>query len=422
MGISKATSNIIIDNRREKQNGTYPLKLRVIFQRRSKDYKIGVDLTQSEFEQLNNPRNRIDRLKDIKIRIGMYEAKANEIISKLPDFSYKMFEYHFFGKSSASTSTDIYTMMETYILKLSGEGRVSTAQSYKTALASLKSFKTKLRYDDIDSNFLRSYEQFVKSGGLKDASVGIYLRSFRTIVNQAIEAGFMKREDYPFKRGSYIIPSGQNTKKAIRLEQIQAIYNYPTMEGSSENQALNLWIFSYVSNGLNIKDICRLKYSNLEKEHIRVVRAKTALTSRGNQKEIKIPLHPRALSIINQLGNKDKSPNNYVFPYLTNGVSPLKERMIVQNITKIVNKYMKRIGEILSIEIPLTSYVARHSFSTILMQSNAPISLISKSLGHSSIKTTENYLGSYEDSELIKYSKALTNFNKSDTIPSQHEI
>ena len=73
---------------------------------------------------------------------------------------------------------------------------------------------------------------------------------------------------------------------------------------------------------------------------------------------------------------------------------------------------MKKIGQHLEIDIPLTTYVARHSFATILKRSGAPIEFISESLGHQDLKTTENYLDSFEDDTKLKYQNILLDFNK----------
>lgn len=62
-----------------------------------------------------------------------------------------------------------------------------------------------------------------------------------------------------------------------------------------------------------------------------------------------------------------------------------------------MNKHTKRIAAKLGIDTKLTTYVARHSFATVLKRSGASIEFISESLGHKNIKTTANYLASFED-------------------------
>ncbi|WP_254413222.1 tyrosine-type recombinase/integrase [Dyadobacter diqingensis] len=414
MSLSKATAKIVLDKRRIKQDGKYPLKLRVTYLREYKDYIIAIDLSMEDYERITTSKKLPDLLRDVKIRIQFEESKANQIIRALPEFGFKIFESHYFGNTPKAHSGDIYALMEKYIAFLTDSGRISTAQSYQSALNSLKAFQKRLRFDDITVDFLKKYEREAKNKGTKDTTVGIYLRSFRTIVNQAIESGYMRREDYPFKKGKYVIPASQNIKKALTQNQIDSIIEFKRVGGSNEDMAIDIWLFSYFCNGLNIKDICRLRYSNIENKTMRVVRAKTELTSRNNQKQITIPLHDFAKLTIDKWGNKNTAPENHIFPFLPLNASPLRERMSVQNVTKLVNKYMKKVGKTLDIKIPLTTYVARHSFSTIMMQNDAPLVLISRSLGHNSIKTTENYLGSHENDVMTKYSDLLTKVNVSE--------
>ncbi|WP_018617311.1 tyrosine-type recombinase/integrase [Segetibacter koreensis] len=70
----------------------------------------------------------------------------------------------------------------------------------------------------------------------------------------------------------------------------------------------------------------------------------------------------------------------------------------------------KKIGKALGFELALTSYVARHSFATILVRSGAPLKLASQTLGHQSITTTEKYFAGFDLAAQAQYIKALTNF------------
>ncbi|MDZ7604366.1 MAG: tyrosine-type recombinase/integrase [Cyclobacteriaceae bacterium] len=72
-----------------------------------------------------------------------------------------------------------------------------------------------------------------------------------------------------------------------------------------------------------------------------------------------------------------------------------------------MNQHMKKIGEAIGFDKPLTTYAARHSFATVLKRSGASIELISESLGHQSLQTTEAYLDSFEDTTRRKFTEML---------------
>ena len=240
-------------------------------------------------------------------------------------------------------------------------------------------------------------------------TVGIYLRSLRALCNLAIEEGVLTQQDYPFGKRKYQVPGGQNVKKALPLEAIQKIFDYqPQTETEAKNR--DLWLFSYLCNGINVKDIARLKFRNIKDGKVTFIRAKTERTSKKNLKPIVAILTPEAKEIIKRWGNSPLSQEEYVFDILTYGVTPEREKALVQQATKNINKYIRKVASAVGIEKDITTYTARHSFSTILKRSGAPIEFISESLGHHDLKTTESYLDSFEDDVKKQYAGFLTNF------------
>ena len=80
-----------------------------------------------------------------------------------------------------------------------------------------------------------------------------------------------------------------------------------------------------------------------------------------------------------------------------------KRKAEVHQIIKVTNYHMNQIGEKLGIKEKLNTYVARHSFATRMLRSNAPLAMIKEKLGHKKIATTESYLGSFEKELEDKY-------------------
>ncbi len=114
-------------------------------------------------------------------------------------------------------------------------------------------------------------------------------------------------------------------------------------------------------------------------------------------------------AIIDKWGNQNKQPDNFIFPFLKGEETPTDERRIIKNITHLINDKMKKIGEALGIG-NISTYTARHSYASVLKRSGANIAFISESLGHNDLKTTENYLASFEQEERAKNATLLTKF------------
>ena len=109
----------------------------------------------------------------------------------------------------------------------------------------------------------------------------------------------------------------------------------------------------------------------------------------------------KKLTVIGMKTQNGTAENPYLFPILSN--FHRTEQQKVNRIHKIiskVNRALKQIGEELNISIDLTTYVARHSFATVLKRSGVSTSLISEALGHSSERVTQIYLDSFGSDQM----------------------
>lgn len=403
----RVTTDIILDTRREKKDGTYPVKLRVTFQRKQKYYNVGLDLIESDFEKARGEKPRGNH-KENRLEMDAAERKAVDAISQLEPFSFDRFESLIRIPSASRNS--VYAAFERTIEDLTEKGRIGTAQSYKEARSSLMKYRKKLLFTDVTVSFLEGYEHWMKDENKRSlTTVGIYLRALRAILNAARTEGLTNAE-YPFGKNKYQIPSGVNVKKALRMSDIEKIYHYEPAT-PNEEYARDMWVFSYLCNGINMKDLANLKFSNINGQTMEWVREKTARSTRQNQKRIVAILTPELVAIINRWGNESKNPDHYIFPILAKTISPESKQKRVKQFTKTVNKYIGIIAEELGIEQKVTTYTARHSYSTVLKRSGASIEFISESLGHNDLKTTENYLDSFEIELKVEHAKKLTAFN-----------
>jgi len=406
------TTAIILDTRKKRKDETYTVKLRVTYNRTQKYYPLGVHLTPDEWEKTLQPNPRGDN-KDNKVFFNKIEHRAIEVIKELDPFSFQAFEKKFNQK--AAPKKDVLYLLQEYSEELTQQERLTTAESYRSALKSFKEFnkdsrKTRLMLADITPEWLSKYEKWMVENESSITTIGIYLRNLRTIINKAIEEGNLSNEFYPFGKRKYQIPSGKNIKKALTLNDIKKILEYQTAT-PAEEKAKDLWLFSYLCNGANIKDIAKLQYKNINSKNLTFIRSKTERATKSNQKPIVVMLLPEIRAIIDKWGVMPKEPETYVFGIISETDSPQAVLAKIKQATKTINKYMKRIGESLGFDLVLTTYSARHSFATVLKRSGAPIEFISESLGHKDLRTTENYLDSFEDEVKESFQKKLLDFN-----------
>ena len=128
--------------------------------------------------------------------------------------------------------------------------------------------------------------------------------------------------------------------------------------------AIDLFSFSYLMGGINFADMANLTRQNIVIESY-------------------------------------ASGNIYLFPIYSKEHKTIQQKLNRHHkvITK-VNRALAEIGRELKIPIKLTTYVARHSYATVLKRAGVPTSIISESLGHSSERVTQIYLDSFENERM----------------------
>ena len=401
------TVTIVPDKRRIKDDVTFPLKLRVTYQGNRKYYATGFNASLDDYLLMKENKVR-GELRKTNLALTEIQIKAQKCCDSLESFSFLKFEAAFFPKKIPVIN--LQSAFDAYMQELKANGQIGTCSSYNNASVSLHKFKSRLKFEQITPEFLRSYERWFVAQGKSITTVGIYLRSLRAVINVAIQQGTMSISDYPFGKRKYIIPTGRNIKKALTLGEIAKIYNYKTEERSINDMCRDFWIFIYLCNGLNVKDFCLLKYKNIDNDFIEFNRAKTILTRRSNPEPIRVAIKEDTKRIIAKWGQKQFSPDSYIFPFLKFEMSLEKQRDSIKLITALINEHMKQIAVRLGIDKPVTTYYARHSFATILKNHGVSTEFISEALGHTSLETTKSYLAGFEQDAIRKMTEVLTSF------------
>lgn len=390
----------VLDTRYEKQSSTtYPVRIRVTHNRVQKYFKTDFSLSEKEWEKMNG--GRPDDLKETLFELRDIERKAIKIVEKMPVFSFDAFAKKFFNQQDTSSVKGAF---DKYISELRASGQIGTAIAYECSRESLNKFRADTLLKEITPEFLASYEQYMT--GSSPTTVSMYLRCLRCLINKSIAAGDLSQEFYPFGRYKYQLPQARNVKKALSISEIGLINSYT---GKYE-RSKDFWMFMYLACGMNAKDFCLLKYSNIQGDKIVYHRSKTIRTKRTRE-AISIPLNEDINRVVNKYGQGCK-PDSYIFPILSEGLSPEREKQLIQQFTHVVNDHMKEVAKELKIERPCSTYYARHSFASVLKRSGVSTEMISELLDHGDIKTTKNYLAGFEDDAIKEKLKVLTAFKE----------
>jgi site-specific recombinase XerD len=410
-----------LDTRRTKANGKFPVKLRVFTPnpRKQKLYPTKYEFTKNDFQAIWESKKPRTEFKETRLELQAEEKAVYEIAVKIKPFTFEAFEKVLFrGKGEGSNVFYHYGEICKELLK---EQRFGSASSYELSMKSLKGFlewkkgkvPAKLPFAEITPEFLNQYQAFItKEKGQSITTVGIYLRALRSVFNEALAKGDIKREIYPFgkkKANKYEIPSSSKVKKTLNKEQLSVLFHAEPANPEQE-KAKAFWFFSFACQGMNIKDIAFLRYENIKDGTISFVREKTKNTTRENQKELSVPLTEKTKAIISKYGNPNTGGKQYVFPILSDTLTEEQKFWKVKDFTRFINQHMKKVAESVGLTGEISSYWARHSFATNAIRQGASMEYVSEALGHGDLKTTQGYFSGFEDQAKKQFLEALTDF------------
>ena len=393
----------ILDKRKANKKGTYPVKIRVTYKRVKDHFPTGKTLSIEEWDTLPKAKSR--DFKEIResIENSFSLVKNNvESLAEKGGFSFDALNL----RLSKTTGSTLNSALIAKIENLKKEERIGTMHICENVLSNIEKFGGKnLSFEIISVDWLKRYEKHMLIDK-KHSTVGFHMREIRTVMNDAKKAGIIKDTQYPFGKGKYEIPTSEANKKALTIIQLGQIVKF-TDGNETTTKYKDLWFFIYLCNGINVADLVKLKFKNIKDGEICFIRQKTERTTK-TRKEIRATLSNEIQDIIKRWGNKPQ-PENHIFPYLTGKEDAEKIKQITKDLTKRINRRMKKIGTHLGLG-DVTTYTARHTFATVLKRAGANIAFISESLGHNDLKTTESYLASFEKEERQKNADLLTKF------------
>lgn len=393
-------------------DGSSPVMLRLTKNGKRKyvSLHISVKATYWDFNKNQPKRNCPDKdaiLSIIEKRTAEYRTQINEF--KVENKDYTLDSLVKRVENPMSKHQTVGTFLDQHIEYLKSINRRGYAKTFEELKRSLLDYCKSLEifFSDIDHEWLKKYEAHLKGKNYAMNSIGIRFRTLRVLYNYAITCKVVKKDYYPFDDFKVSKMWEQTQKRAITKEDIKKIaaldlktvtpYYSPYLDFGRD-----LFLFSYLSAGINFTDMAKLTYGNIFNGRVSYHRQKT-------KKLITFQLQPMAMEIVEKYRKKDARPNDYIFPILDRKVHKT-ETQIRDRIHKSLgatNKALHKIGEKLELPIDLTTYVARHSFATVLKRSGVSTSIISESLGHSSEKVTQIYLDSFENEQIDNAMKNL---------------
>lgn len=250
---------------------------------------------------------------------------------------------------------------------LSSDRKDSTKENLLTTITVLQEFRSGLDFKDITYTFLKEFEAYLREKGNSVNTIAKHLRQLRTLVNEAINQGYIHADAYPFRK--FKIKQEKGRHEFLTPDELRKLENLQVSDKRLRH-VLDAFLFCcYV--GLRFSDFCQLSPANFirvnGKRWLHFKSIKTGV-------EIRLPLHllfdGKALSILERYEISD-------FANLGSNSE--------------TNKALVELAALARLKKHITYHTARHTCATLLIHQGVPITTVQKLLGHTSVKTTEIY-------------------------------
>lgn len=389
-------------------NGNHPLMLRITENKKRVMKSLGISVNPKHWDfNKEEPKPKCpdyELIQNIILKVkSEYQHKILEKLSRDEEFTASSLINEQKEEIKAKTVEEFYlSLIET----LKQKGKIGNSYAYLNSYNTLRNFnkgkKLNYTFSHIDVAFCRKFEDWMRSKGNKDTTLSYQFRTLRATFNKAIEAKIVAREKNPFIEYKLSHFNTKTIKRALSKEDILKIINTNcSCQNELRQLAHNLFTFSYLCGGISFVDIAHLTPKNIIDGRLIYQRQKT-------HGSINLMLSDKAQQIIDKYADYQNQAI-YLFPILhgKRHITPMQKNNRVHKVCHQINQELKVFAKELNIKAEVTTYVARHSFATILKKSGVNIGIISEALGHQDIRTTQIYLSRFDNEQVDEAMKNL---------------
>ena len=355
------------------------------------DYHLRSEEWQEEEETIelcrgdNNARNAY--LYELAERIRSDRLRFARIISELEDNGIGYTADDVVAKYNELTSRQsVQVYMQSIIRQQKAQGRHRTSETYAATMKSFMAFREgkDISWDCVTPALVKSYELWLKTKGVSLNTISFYMRILRAVYNRAVNEG-LTADLHPF--GQVYTGVAKTAKRGISTADIARILHFDLSASPSRAFARDIFMFSFYTRGMSLIDIAKLKTDNIKNGVLTYQRSKTG-------QRISVKWRKEMQAIVDRYHQQGSTR---LLPIVTQETDIRKQ---YDTALHNINYNLKKIGKAVGLSIPLTMYVARHSWASAASQSNIPLHVISQCLGHDSEHTTQIYLSSIDVNQM----------------------
>ena len=365
-----ATLSLVLDKRRQKKDGTYPLVFQVILKTVPVKISTGISVKEEDFDRKNGFIKSDMSLNKALFRTEeTYRQRLEQFNLQYPN-SKNANDLKCFLLNKAPTELTISEFWDNTIQELIVMGRLGGANVYRQSKASIgKYVDLNIPFHHFTYRDLLKLEQQMHLAGISVNGMGVYLRSFRAICNKAIKEDVVTYEWYPFRK--YRVKKEKTTPRVITKKELCSYFSLNLDPTHPSYVYWNVGKLIFMLRGINITDLLLLNKSNIKNRRIIYKRAKTG-------KIYSIKLTEAIESVLAEF-----TPNETLLGLVTKEqIESLKRKEHFTQRIKVINKHLGKLGMLLGYDEKLTTYVFRYSYANVAKQLGYSKDLIAEALGH----------------------------------------
>ncbi len=381
---------------RKKQNndGTYPLALRITKNRRSSYIYLGKSLEEKFWDQkaqrVRKSHPNSVRLNNFLLqKLSEYNDSILQIETDVNPHTVKAIRQNLESKNGIS----FFDQAKEYLANLKAAGKFNRRSADEPRIKRFKEFvkEKDITFNEITVPLIEQFKVHLKSTRtITDRTVVNHLIVLRTIFSRAIKAGLVDPKFYPFGQGKVKIKFPESAKIGLSEKEIKILEELDLSDEPRLHHVRNLFLFSFYFAGMRVSDVLRLRWSDIQNDRLYYTMGKNAKAG-----SLKLP--EKVIKILNFYQRDKKSKTDLIFPELKH-VKSFDNSFDVQRkisyAVKTINKFLERLREEAKIEKSLTMHIARHTFGNI-SGDKIPIQMLQKLYRHSSITTTIGYQANF---------------------------
>ena len=391
----------IVLREKKQKDGTYPLAIRIIKDRRTSFIHTGKTIKKEDWDATEH---KVKKSHTNHARLNNYLLKklsdATNVSLEMETIKSEVSSRALKQKIKPLVGVTFNPQAELYLENLKKSGKYTRYKPDRTRLSHFKNFLISrkgiedIALSDVTVPLLEHFKVYLKEEETiksSERSIVNALMAIRSVLSQAIKSEILDTKYYPFGAGKISIKFPESLKIGLTLEEVKKVEEVDLSPGSFEDHARNLWLFAFYFAGMRISDVLRLKWSDIQNGRLHYTMGK-------NAKGGSFKISKKASDIIELYENMKRSEHDFIFPDLK-VFDNLDDKYNVQRrisfvVSRIDKHLKKRVAVQAGITKKLTMHIARHTFGQI-SGDKIPIQMLQKLYRHSSVTTTIGYQSNF---------------------------